>query len=328
LKDATGNIDSENSSIVKDPKVWLESIKFHPKFAVRSSLISAAVIAALLEGLPIELESERRLLNLENIMRKKQLRNSDRYANCNNLNREHRDNQYCRDNESDEYSDYIFQLKLIPAYGQWIRHQWNNGWDVFFFTFVFKQLPGPRDAKVTQMFQEVTRVYGRLATRMVRKPRSPRWAAILPRGVFVADRPIHKDRDHKQQLRHVRPNDGLHIHGLVAANRLGRIRDPLDQHFREHMHDYLIDKIAKIDVRPVTNNPSRTTQYGAKGLKRRTFSSDDVLILPKTLDELADKRPKHWDPIKHIQAATNVSDEFANQISHDPKLVQALLGKR
>jgi hypothetical protein len=29
---------------------------------------------------------------------------------------------------------------------------------------VFKQLPGSRDAKADQMFQEITRVYGRLAT--------------------------------------------------------------------------------------------------------------------------------------------------------------------
>jgi hypothetical protein len=178
------------------------------------------------------------------------------------------------------------------------------------------------------MFQEVTRVYGRLATRTVRKPRSPRWASILPRGVFVVDRPILKKPDRKIPLRHVSPNDGLHVHGLVAAKRLGRIREPLDQHFRDHMDEYLIGKIDEIDVVPITNNPSYTTRYGAKGLKRRTFSCDDVLILPKTLDELADKTPQARDPIRDIQAATNVSDEMANEIFRNPKLFQLLLGKR
>jgi hypothetical protein len=76
------------------------------------------------------------------------------------------------------------------------------------------------------------------------------------------------------------------------------------------MDEYLIGKIDEIDVVPITNNPSYTTRYGAKGLKRRTFSSDDVLILPKTLDELADKTPQARDPIRDIQAATNVSDEL------------------
>ena len=220
------------------------------------------------------------------------------------------------------------KMQIISAYGQWIRRHSNSGWEVHLFTFVFKQLPGPRDAKVAQMFDEVTRVYGRLVTRMVRKPRSSRWAALLPRAMFFSELPIAKHRDHKERLRHVRPNDGLHIHGLVAAKRLERIRDPLDEHFREHMDDYLIGKIDEIDVRPITKNPSYTTQYGAKGLKRRTFSSDDVLILPKTLDELADTKPKYWDPIKHIQAATNVSDELADRISRDVNLTQAVLGKR
>jgi hypothetical protein len=278
-------------------------------------------------------------------MRKYQLRNSTQLANGDDLNRDNRDTDTNSDTDTNRdtdtirdrnrenikdnrVSDYAYQLKLIPAFGYWVRQQWNDGWDVSLFTFVFQQLPGSRNAKVDQMFQEITRVYGRLATRTVRKPRSPRWASILPRGVFVVDRPILKKRDRKLPLRHVLPNDGLHVHGLVAAKRLGRIREPLDQHFRDHMDEYLIGKIDKIDVVPITNNPSHTTRYGAKGLKRRTFSSDDVLILPKTFDELADKTPQARDPIKDIQAATNVSDELANEIFRNPTLLQSLVGKR
>jgi hypothetical protein len=278
-------------------------------------------------------------------MRKYQLRNSTQLANGDNLNRDNRDTDTNSDTDTDRdtdtirdrnrenikdnrVSDYAYQLKLIPAFGYWIRQQWNNGWDVYFFTFVFQQLPGSRNAKVDQMFQEITRVYGRLATRTVRKPRSPQWASILPRGVFVADRPISKDRGCKQKLRHVLPNDGLHVHGLVAAKRLGRIREPLDQHFRDDMDEYLIGKIDEIDVVPITDNPSYATQYGAKGLKRRTFSSDDILILPKTLDEFANKTPQALDPIRDIQAATNVSDELANEIFRNPTLFQSLVGKR
>ena len=132
-------------------------------------------------------------------MRKYQLRNSTQLANGDDLNRDNRDTDTNSDTDTDRdtdtirdrnrenikdnrVSDYAYQLKLIPAFGYWIRQQWNDGWDVYLFTFVFKQLPGSRNAKVDQMFQEVTRVYGRLATRTVRKPRSPRWASILPRG--------------------------------------------------------------------------------------------------------------------------------------------------
>ena len=71
------------------------------------------------------------------------------------------------------------------------------------------------------MEREILRWYGRLATRTVRKPRSPQWAPLLPKGVFVPDFPVYKKS--KQDLRDVFINDGLHMHGIGVANRLGRI---------------------------------------------------------------------------------------------------------
>ena len=106
----------------------------------------------------------------------------------------------------------------------------------------------PEISKFAQMFDEIEKVYGRLVTRTVRNPRSPRWAAILPRAVFFADRPTKRNK-RKLKKRLVLPNDGLHVHGLVAANRLGRIHDALDKHFREHEDEYLIDHIEEIDIR-------------------------------------------------------------------------------
>ena len=94
------------------------------------------------------------------------------------------------------------------------------------------------------------------------------------------------------------------------------------------MNDYLIGKIDEIDVEPITDDPSYVTRYGAKGLKRRDFSSDCVLILPKTLSELTDKTPRNPDPIKDIQAAMNVSDNVANDVLRNPKLFQELISDR
>jgi hypothetical protein len=253
-------------------------------------------------------------------MRKKHFRNCLRFANKNN-----------KDHGSlitDGINNYTFQLRLIDAYGELLRQQWEAGWDVYLFTFVFRQISGPRDEKLAQMFQEIERVYGRLVTRTVRNPRSPRWAAILPRSVFVADLPVNKGCNRKFDKCQVLPNDGLHVHGLVAANRLGRISDPLDKHFREHMDEYLIGQIDEIDVRPITYKPAYVGGYGAKGLKNRSFSSDDVLVLPRGLDELPDKTPRCPNPIQDVQTALNVSDETAKGIYADPKLFQSLVGDR
>ena len=229
----------------------------------------------------------------------------------------------------DDIDNYAFQTRLIEAYGDWIKQRWENGWDVYFFTFVFKQIPGPRDGQIEQMFKEITWVYGRLMTRTFKKKaRSPRWAPFLPRCVFVADRPSFRRHGHRHKLEHVKPNDGLHVHGFVAVVRGGSVRWMVDQHFRNRSDEYLLGNIQEIDVRPITHLPEYVTKYGAKALKSRRFSSDHILILPKTLDEFANKTPQARDPIRDIQAATNVSDEMANEIFRNPTLFQSLVGKR
>jgi hypothetical protein len=269
-------------------------------------------------------------------MRKKHFRNCLRFANCdekNGLNDLNKNNKDHGNLMTGGISNYSFQLRLIEGYGEFLRQQWKAGWDVYLFTFAFKQLPGSRDAKLVQMFQEITKVYGRLVTRTVRNPRSPRWAAILPRAVFVADRPVPKRNNLKRNKlkcnkRLLLPNDGLHVHGLVSANRLGRIRVPLDKHFCKRMDDYLIDHIEDIDIQKITHDHAYVGGYGAKGLKNRSFSSDDVLVLPKGLDELANKAPRYPDPIQDIETALNVSEESAKEIFGNQKLFQWLVGNR
>jgi hypothetical protein len=73
---------------------------------------------------------------------------------------------------------------LIQEYGNWVQQQTDNGWDAYLFSFLFHQLPGSREAKIQQMNRDIERWYGRLATRSVRKPRSPHWAPLLPKGIF------------------------------------------------------------------------------------------------------------------------------------------------
>jgi hypothetical protein len=139
------------------------------------------------------------------------------------------------------------------------------------------------------MEQEILRWYGRLATRAVRKPRSPQWTPLLPKGIFVPDLPVFKRS--KQNLRDVVINDGLHVHGIVVANRLGRIAEPLDVHFNRNLEKYLTGNLRHIDVEQITHMAKYVTGYGMKGLKRPTFSPDNILILPKTLGELPDQKP-------------------------------------
>jgi hypothetical protein len=181
------------------------------------------------------------------------------------------------------------KLALIQAYGAWVQQQMDEGWDGYLFTFVFNQLPGSIRVKNQLMEREIVRWYGRLATRTVRKPRSPKWAPLLPKGVFVPDLPVY--RKSKQDLRDVFINDGLHMHGIGVANRLGRIPESLDVHFAERLDEYLTSNLRHIDVERITHMAKYVTSYAMKGLKRPMFSPDQILVLPKTLSELPDQKP-------------------------------------
>ena len=185
--------------------------------------------------------------------------------------------------------NHRIKLALIEAYGHWVQRQIDDGWDAYFFSFMFSQLPGSFGAKTQQMEREVLRWYGRLATRTVRKPRSPKWAPLLAKGIFVPDLPVFKRS--KQDLRDAVINEGLHVHGIVVANRFGRISEPLDVHVAEKSKEYLTDNLRHIDVERITHMAKYVTGYGMKGLKIPTFSPDNILILPKTLGELPDQKP-------------------------------------
>jgi hypothetical protein len=115
-----------------------------------------------------------------------------------------------------EHSNFQYQqrLALIQAHGAWAQQWLDRGWDGYLFTFLFNQLPGSRHAMVQQMHQQILRWYGRLATRTVRKLRSPVWVPFLPKGIFVPDLPVPKRS--KQDIRDVSTNDGLHMHGIVG----------------------------------------------------------------------------------------------------------------
>ena len=76
------------------------------------------------------------------------------------------------------------------------------------------------------------------------------------------------------------------MHGIMVANRWARIPETLDVYFEENLGDFLVGKLRHIDVERITHRAKYTAGYGMKGLKRPTFSEDDVLVLPRALSQL------------------------------------------
>lgn len=205
---------------------------------------------------------------------------------------------YGQSDLADHKTEFNVRLELLKAYGNWVAEWMDLGWDAYLMTVMFHNLYGPRNSQITQMHQEVTFLFTKLITRMVRKPRSPTWAPHRPKGLFIPDLPVVKRI--KSPLRDVITNDGLHMHGIVLANRWCRLTDPLDVHFREKRRTYVAGKIRSIDVDPVTDRPEYTTEYAGKGLKRLCFNPDHILVLPRALSELPDNdNAPHHSRLRH-----------------------------
>jgi hypothetical protein len=97
----------------------------------------------------------------------------------------------------------------------------------------------------------------------------------------------------KKTLMRVTINDGLPYQGPVLATRVGTgLQEPLDVHFKQHGPAYFTKELHHIDVKPVTYDPEYVTGYGMKGLKRRSFFEDEILIFPRTVSELPTKGTK------------------------------------
>jgi hypothetical protein len=84
----------------------------------------------------------------------------------------------------------------------------------------------------------------------------------------------------------------VHFHVfLLAVPQVSRLECDLIGHIYQNKKRYLGNqgKIMKIDVRPVEDLDGGLVDYTFKHIKRRSFSLDDILILPKSQSELEPK---------------------------------------
>jgi hypothetical protein len=84
-------------------------------------------------------------------------------------------------------------------------------------------------------------------------------------------------------------NDGIHVHGVMVVAKETRLKEPLDLHFLRKKELYVIGKIYRIHAEPITSEAAFVTDYGGKAIKRRRFSTDHVLVLPRAVAELPAK---------------------------------------
>jgi hypothetical protein len=187
---------------------------------------------------------------------------------------------------SSSWLNRVHRKNVINGYASWIKEMVDNGWDPYLLTIEFNQLPGSQHIRLRQMTKDIELICSRLATEAVRKPTSPKWAKLLPRGFFVPDLPVYKND--KQGTTDAIVNNGLHFHGVLAVSPRTRLKCTLDEHFADRIDTYVgaTEAVRTINVRPITHNTGFTVDYAVKAVKNGRFANDDIIILPRALSEL------------------------------------------
>ncbi len=116
-------------------------------------------------------------------------------------------------------------------------------------TFMFKRLGGGDRPALNKMIDEVERVYSTFITRVVRKPNSVAQKASRPILIAVPDRPVFKNE--KQELRDVKANDGVHMHGILMVPGRSRLKEGVETHFKTHENRYVRNNLVKCSADPI-----------------------------------------------------------------------------
>jgi hypothetical protein len=95
----------------------------------------------------------------------------------------------------------------MDGFAKLVADRVHEGWSCDLVTFLFNELPGPRDAVIGRMRDEVQRIYSTLVTRVHRKPKTAP-TDELPVFIGAADCPVYKRN--RSAIPEVFCNGGLH----------------------------------------------------------------------------------------------------------------------
>jgi hypothetical protein len=156
----------------------------------------------------------------------------------------------------------------------------------YYVNFMFHQLRGRQSVQIEQAWQEVIRFHDLLKRHVVRKPTAPRLRDLVPVLIGVPDLPVWKHK--KVPIRNLQVNNGLHFNAVVlmpprfeapqiTGVRESRLKVSLDEHIKEKEHEYLTDKLYRIDVTSI--DKGTMAAYTFKNFLKGRFTSDHILVL-------------------------------------------------
>lgn len=183
---------------------------------------------------------------------------------------------------------------LMNGYIDWIDQKIMEGFEPYMLTIMFNQLPGKERAHIEQMRALITAFYQKLVPRLYRRPNTIP-LELFPLLLAWPDWPVPKKRKFKwDHLVNIAINDGLHFHAVYLHPPFTRLKVCFETHYAEKQLTYVKPDgpMSRIHVKPITYTPHRAIRYIMKQVERERIDSVDLLVLPKTHDELAGRLPR------------------------------------
>jgi hypothetical protein len=168
-----------------------------------------------------------------------------------------------------------------------------DGYIAYFANFMFNQLPGEYETRLTIMEKEVQRFHGILTRHVVRKPESKAWKPLCPSLIGCPDAPVRKLREKAQRAMGSVANDGWHYNGIIlvpprrrdtggktvrdAGGRASRLEVGLIMHVASMERQYLNRRLQRIHVTRCRS--AEMVDYVFKTFKAGRVSLDRILVL-------------------------------------------------
>ncbi|AWN44004.1 hypothetical protein [Methylobacterium durans] len=178
----------------------------------------------------------------------------------------------------------------VRSLSEIIRDRSAQGWSVSLLTIMPDRIRRDLRSIPPLLHEPVCRIYAKLASRVVRRPRSLSGRDFLPVLIGCADLPIYKLRREGTAPSCLDVDGGLHLHALLAIPPASRLKgETVEEHFAQNDELYRRGGgIGAIDVRPVCPaDIEKVTRYAFKAVRDGKIDLDaGVLILPRTVTEL------------------------------------------
>jgi hypothetical protein len=171
-----------------------------------------------------------------------------------------------------------------------------NAWSEFFHrraddriylvTFMFAPFRTANEYRTIVVMEKIIETfYDRVLNRVTRYPEKYRSNLVM---MAFPDKPVpHRKKKRPAGRFEMAPNKGLHYHAVVAMKRDGRSKAGLKTVIRKFEGSIVGGlPLNRLDVKRIKGDPRPAVLYCLKGLPRRIFSADRVLLLPRSGSEL------------------------------------------